>query len=1039
MHRLYNDTWANLLLLMVLVIALTHAPLVTAESLWVSFNSASSSPSTLRQAAMRARGEVAEIDPGTPIRGLLAIPAGKGPFPAVVLTHDCLGVRQFQREWVRKLANWGYVALLVGSFYSRNAADVCSQVLDWYGHDVISGRVFDAYGALEYLAGLKQVDINRVGLISWDRDTGLSTVNEHGFQAQARYRFTAAVAVTPSCRHSTRGRFSVPILLLAGGQDDWTLLDACERMVARSQETSHPVTMKVYPQAWHGFDDPLVRSGTFLKSAYNPTRQPSVGATLRYNREAHEDSITSIQKFLQHHLRPTPPVGLGQQIHDGTWVVDPHQVGPDLPPQGRSLFDRLFTRQGKDGPQYDVPFPISRVLDRIRSQLGAKPVAIGSGYGPGSDSGMQKILIPLGRSLQRFAAAPNFFESPRVVVAVDGEPQEVLSGQHPLRLNDRLFLGYQEQAKVLEVISYNEQASRFEFQVVDDYAEGLIPKVYYANRQVCRSCHQNGSPIFSKAGWNETNGSNLISERLGEVSKDFYGLGYRSGTVGPAAVDNATDRANLFSVNQLLWRESCGRDSSEARRCRSAAIIAMLQQRLSASTGFDRNSERYQKDYLLAAKSHWNRLWSSGLLVPNPNIPDREPLLNEAPASIPAELDPLRLRPPLDVLKVEESKDVEQMITGLAEDLPAADMMRLDKELFTRGILDPQTHRYHIDADCNVTRRGSPGKSNQIQVECDAGPGGMKLQAGFPLQGNQIREGYVRRIEFDANTYYAEMDILAGHFQKQGQRWVADLQIRHRGSNRHVRLATGHALVILRLSWPADPETKIALPVANAFPASVDAVIMDDFSSVITAVESLRDAPKSTQGLDVLGAQRFDAIELVKAVMPALGLKASSWCCDTPQPLPPALAHSEITTDGAFKNNLAEHGALSAFIRNCSSCHRTQMTLPPNFLMGDQAAVKSNIAHCAQRIYVRLSMWELAEDERPKSPMPPQHSLKAYNQSQSKWRASRDLATLKTYVAQILKREQGEVPSVKSLLHDGYDATRSCLDVQLAGAKPALN
>ncbi len=71
--------------------------------------------------------------------------------------------------------------------------------------------------------------------------------------------------------------------------------------------------------------------------------------------------------------------------------------------------------------------------------------------------------------------------------------------------------------------------------------------------------------------------------------------------------------------------------------------------------------------------------------------------------------------------------------------------------------------------------------------------------------------------------------------------------------------------------------------------------------------------------------------------------------------------------------------------------------------------------------------------------MPPQHSLKAYNQSQSEWRTSRDLATLKTYVAQILKLEQGEVPTIESLLREGYDATRSCLDVRLAGAKPALN
>ena len=1032
MHRNLEGTWARVLVATTLVVTLAHAPVVSAEALWVSFHSAGAAPSSAHPVLSPAQVQLANPALGAPLRGLLSIPKGEGPFPAVILMHDCRGLRHFQREWVRKLANWGYVALLVDSFYSRYIGESCGQSSARSGIELGSARIADVYGAMEYLAGLKIVATDRIGLLSWDRENALSTVNQAGFPALSKYRFAAAVAITPSCIYSTGGQFNTPVLVLSAGRDDWVSVAACEHMVKASQLTTLPVAMKVYPQAWHGFDDPLLRSGIFLKSVYNPNRTPALGATLRYDRKAHEDSVNRIQNFLQQYLQPTPSSEFSLPGVLGTWAVDPYQIGPDIPLLGRSLFDQLFSRQTSDGPRYDVPFPLSRVLERIRSQLGDHPVAIGSGYDPGSEPGILMTLIPLGRSLQRFAAEPDFFASPRVVIAVVGEPRDIAPGQQPLRLNDRLFLGYQEQAKVLEVISYNEQASRFEFQIVDDYAAGLEPKVAYANRTVCRSCHQNGSPIFSKAAWAETNNNLLISDRLGEISKTFYGISYRSGTVGPAAIDNATDRANLFSVRQLLWRKLCGTESAAQRRCRAAALIAILQQRLSASTGFDREAVRYRKDYLLPVTENWKGLWPQGLLVPNPDIPNREPLLNTSPADIPAELDPLRTRPPLTVLKAEHRKDLELMITGLAENLPEADMVRLDRELFARGLSSTATPRYRLSAGCRILRRGSAWYSNQVQLDCLGASGDMKFQGEFNLHGAEIRDGVVRQIDFDANNYVSDLEIVPGRFHKQGRRWVADLELRNRGSHSHVRLKNGHALEKLRVAWPVNPESGSVLPPTNTFSGSVEALLMDDFSALIKAVETLRDATLTEPPGDLFKASRFDAIQIMQALMPALGMTASRWCCDKPRPLPLAVAHDAITTDAAFNRDLMRHSALNTFIRNCGRCHRTNMAQPPNYLAGDKSAVTRQIAHCAERIYVRLSMWDLPADGRPKSPMPPPHSLHSTGLSQQAWRASRDLASMKAYVSGILKAQRGESPSLEQLLSGGYDATRGCLDAGVA-------
>ena len=142
-----------------------------------------------------------------------------------------------------------------------------------------------------------------------------------------------------------------------------------------------------------------------------------------------------------------------------TWAVDPARPRARRPPAGRSLFDFAVTREVAGQAVHDVPFPFERLVKHLEARAGCKqPCA-------------KQVLIPLGRSLQRTAAAPAFFEFPRVVAAIDAEPA---APGAPL-LKDRIYVGYQERSNLLEVISYNEAAGRFEFQVVRDYRELAAP------------------------------------------------------------------------------------------------------------------------------------------------------------------------------------------------------------------------------------------------------------------------------------------------------------------------------------------------------------------------------------------------------------------------------------------------------------------------------------------------------------------------------------------------------------------------------------
>ena len=85
-----------------------------------------------------------------------------------------------------------------------------------------------------------------------------------------------------------------------------------------------------------------------------------------------------------------------------SWAVNPTVPGPDLPPVGRSLFDYLVSERAGDAKAYHVPFPFSALIERIQAHLSQREF----------NGGTRVVLIPMGRSLQRVAAAPDFFKYP---------------------------------------------------------------------------------------------------------------------------------------------------------------------------------------------------------------------------------------------------------------------------------------------------------------------------------------------------------------------------------------------------------------------------------------------------------------------------------------------------------------------------------------------------------------------------------------------------------------------------------------------------
>ncbi|WP_245468139.1 MULTISPECIES: hypothetical protein [unclassified Mesorhizobium] len=124
----------------------------------VQFESAAAEPTPFQVRNAQAKGGTLNTVHGAPLQGYLTQPQGRGPFPAIVLLHGCAGVLSNDRQaWPERLSSWGYVVLVVDSFSTRGIHDTCNGLL--------VDRVYDAYGALEFLSKYGFVDSSRIALM----------------------------------------------------------------------------------------------------------------------------------------------------------------------------------------------------------------------------------------------------------------------------------------------------------------------------------------------------------------------------------------------------------------------------------------------------------------------------------------------------------------------------------------------------------------------------------------------------------------------------------------------------------------------------------------------------------------------------------------------------------------------------------------------------------------------------------------------------------------------------------------------------------
>lgn len=180
--------------------------------------------------------------------------------PAVVLMHGCGGwqpaVRHGLQTHARYLRQRGFVVLNVDSFGPRQSTGgkVCASLQALY--QARTYRTYDAFDALQYLRDQDFVDPDNIFLVG-QSNGGSVAIRAAKATTPQKYNedgtpFRGIVAYYPWCGEfgSSRVSLASPLLVLAGGKDDWVPARECQGIRANGAE----LQVKIYPEAAHSFD-----------------------------------------------------------------------------------------------------------------------------------------------------------------------------------------------------------------------------------------------------------------------------------------------------------------------------------------------------------------------------------------------------------------------------------------------------------------------------------------------------------------------------------------------------------------------------------------------------------------------------------------------------------------------------------------------------------------------------------------------------------------------------------------------------------------
>lgn len=185
-------------------------------------------------------------DGETSVPSYLATPDRHGPNPVVLILRGVAGPDDGYTEIARRLAEWGYVALVHG----------------WKvrGADPADGLVYaDLRGAMTFLSSVGQAHLPRLSVFGFCRG-GVHALMAARAHPEIRaivvfhgFAFRPAGAQPGAEPYDLADGVNVPMLVLHGTEDERAPIADMRRMEARMRALGKACTFRFYDGARHGF------------------------------------------------------------------------------------------------------------------------------------------------------------------------------------------------------------------------------------------------------------------------------------------------------------------------------------------------------------------------------------------------------------------------------------------------------------------------------------------------------------------------------------------------------------------------------------------------------------------------------------------------------------------------------------------------------------------------------------------------------------------------------------------------------------------
>lgn len=191
------------------------------------------------------------------VQGELFTPAGKGPFPALVVIHEWWGLNEWVRQQAAKLSDAGYVTLAIDLYRGKVARtpDEAHEIMRGVPEDRARR---DLRAAFSFLSSQPDVKQNRIGAIGWCMGGGYSldmALEEPALAADVvNY---GHLATDPDALK----KINAPILGIFGAQDRGITPEDVHKFEQALKQMGKSIEVKIYDDAGHAFENPNNQSG----------------------------------------------------------------------------------------------------------------------------------------------------------------------------------------------------------------------------------------------------------------------------------------------------------------------------------------------------------------------------------------------------------------------------------------------------------------------------------------------------------------------------------------------------------------------------------------------------------------------------------------------------------------------------------------------------------------------------------------------------------------------------------------------------------